>query len=123
MCTCLCVLLFVCCAHVQLCAVCTCMRVCGGASLTGGAEHCIVINKTDFSIPSRPGRAASRPKVMHFSCPWGKVNVVYKPLWLKGAGQWWQLKPAVLQMEGGDRSTTSSPGFSKGEKNGVPPVS
>lgn len=88
MCTCVhlpvCALLFVCCVHVHVCAVCACMRVCGRASLTGGMEHCIVINKTDFSIPSRPGRAASRPKVMHFSCPWGKVNVVYKPLWLRG---------------------------------------
>lgn len=87
-CTCLCVRFYLCvvcmCVHVHVCAVCARMRVCGRASLTGGMEHCIVINKTDFSIPSRPGRAASRPKVMHFSCPWGKVNVVYKPLWLRG---------------------------------------
>lgn len=30
-----CALLFVCCVHVHVCAVCACMRVCGQASLTG----------------------------------------------------------------------------------------
>lgn len=88
MCTCVhlpvCASVCVLCACASVCCVCMYACVCGWASLTGEMEHCIVINKTDFSIPSRPGRAASRPKVMYFSCPWGKVNVVYKPLWLRG---------------------------------------
>lgn len=53
---------------------------------------------------------------MHFSRPLGKVNVVYKPFSSEGAGQQWQLKQGVLQMEGGDRVVIVCPGLSKGKK-------
>lgn len=34
----------------------------------------------------------------------------------EGAGQWWQLKPGTLQMEGGDGSAIASLDFSNGKK-------
>lgn len=80
------------CPRMSVC-VCVCVAcVWQEAGSDLGSRGTVVINKADFYIPSRPGSATSRPKVMHFSRPLGKVNVVYKPLWLRAAGQWWQLK-------------------------------
>lgn len=52
---------------------------------------------------------------MRFHHPSGKVNVVYKPLWLRGGWAAMAAEARRLQMEG-DRLVTVCPGFSKGKE-------